>query len=34
MAEALRRVKAQLGTSGASGRAADAVLEVLGAKSA
>lgn len=31
MTEALRRVKAQLGTSGASGRAADAVLEVLSA---
>jgi lipid-A-disaccharide synthase len=29
MTEALRRVKAQLGTSGASSRAADAVLEVL-----
>ena len=29
MTEALRLVKAQLGTSGASGRAADAVLEVL-----
>jgi lipid-A-disaccharide synthase len=34
MIEALRQVKAQLGTPGASGRAADAVLEVLGAKSA
>ena len=31
MTEALRRVKSQLGTSGASGRAADAVLEVLSA---
>jgi lipid-A-disaccharide synthase len=29
MTEALRRVKAQLGTSGASSRAADAVLEVV-----
>jgi lipid-A-disaccharide synthase len=33
--EALRRVREQLGSSGASGRAADAVLEVaLGAKPA
>ena len=29
MTEALRRVKAQLGAPGASGRAADAVLDVL-----
>ena len=29
--EALRRVKAQLGTPGASGRAADAILEVASA---
>jgi lipid-A-disaccharide synthase len=31
MTEALRRVKAQLGTPGASSRAADAVLEVISA---